>query len=166
MVIRLISVSDRMRLPDFHDVFRAILGWRSDLGFIIRIHGQEFNSFRRKTQSKALHELKLHRQEKFLYICDTLHMWEWDVRVVDMEAGIEGDHLPRCVGGRGAAPPEFCSGPTGYRLMLKRQGLGAAMSDPVLVEAGVEVLAKACQEEPPPNLGNAPHSAGRRLPEH
>jgi hypothetical protein len=25
-----------------------------------------FNSFRRKTQSKALHELKLHRQEKFL----------------------------------------------------------------------------------------------------
>jgi hypothetical protein len=38
--------------------------------------------FRRKTQSKALHELKLHRQEKFLYICDTLHMWEWDVRVV------------------------------------------------------------------------------------
>ena len=26
-----------------------------------------------------MHELKLHRQEKFLYICDTLHMWEWDV---------------------------------------------------------------------------------------
>jgi hypothetical protein len=25
-----------------------------DLGYIIRIHGQEFNSFRRKTRSKAL----------------------------------------------------------------------------------------------------------------
>src|SRR5262249_34138576 len=72
MVIRLVSVSDQMQLPDFHDVFRAILGWRGDLGFIIRVHSQEFNSFRRKAHSKALHELKLHRQEKFLYICDTL----------------------------------------------------------------------------------------------
>jgi hypothetical protein len=81
MAIRLVSVSDRMQLPDFHNLFRAILGWHGDLGFIIRVHGQEFNSFRRKTQSKALHELKLHRQEKFLYICDTLHMWEWDVRL-------------------------------------------------------------------------------------
>jgi hypothetical protein len=61
-------------------------------------------------------------------------MWEWDVRVVDIEAGVEGDQLPRCVGGRGAAPPEFCGGPTGYRLMLKRQRLGAAMSDPVPVK--------------------------------
>jgi hypothetical protein len=52
MVIRLVSVSDQMQLPDFDDVFRAILGWQGDLGFIIRVHGQEFNSFRRKTQSK------------------------------------------------------------------------------------------------------------------
>ena len=104
---------------------------------------------RRKTQSRALHELKLHRQEKFLYICDTLHMWEWDVRVVDIEAGVEGDHLPRCVGGRGAAPPEFCGGPTGYRLMLKRQGVGATLSDPVLIEAGIQMPANACPEESP-----------------
>lgn len=49
MVIRLISVSDHMELPEFHDVFRAILGWDGNPGYIIRIHGQEFNSFRRKT---------------------------------------------------------------------------------------------------------------------
>jgi hypothetical protein len=96
-----------------------------------------------------LHELKLHRQEKFLYICDTLHMREWDVRVVDIEAGVEGEHLPRCVGGRGAAPPEFCGGPTGYRLMLKRHRVGAAMSDPVLIEAGIQVLANARPDESP-----------------
>jgi hypothetical protein len=46
------------------------------------------------------------------------------VRVVDIEAGVAGNHLPICVGGRGAAPPEFCGGTTGYRLMLKRQRLG------------------------------------------
>jgi hypothetical protein len=48
MVIRLVSVSDHMPLPEFHDVFRIILGWNGDLGYIIRVHGQEFNSFRRK----------------------------------------------------------------------------------------------------------------------
>jgi len=68
MVIRLISVPDHLELPKFHNVMRAVLGWDGDLGYIIRIHGQEFNSFRRKTRCKALHEFKLHRQEKFLYI--------------------------------------------------------------------------------------------------
>ena len=36
MVIRLVSVSDHMPLPEFHDVFRTILGWNGDLGYIIR----------------------------------------------------------------------------------------------------------------------------------
>ena len=72
MVIRLVSVANRMPLHEFHDIFRTILGWNGDLGYIVRVRGQEINSFRRKTRSKALHEFKLHRQEKFLYICDEL----------------------------------------------------------------------------------------------
>jgi hypothetical protein len=55
MVIRLVSVSDHIPLSEFHDVFRTILGWNGDLGYLIRVHGQEFNSFRRKARSKALH---------------------------------------------------------------------------------------------------------------
>src|SRR3954447_769506 len=148
MVIRLISVSDQLRLPDFHDIFRAILGWDGNLGYIIRIHGQEFNSFRRKTRSKALHEFQLHRQEKFLYICDTLHMWEWDIRVLEIQEGAEEDHAYVCLGGRGAAPPEFCGGPTGYRLMLKRQRSEATLCDPSLREAGIQMLAEACPDQP------------------
>ncbi len=149
MVIRLISVSDHMQLPQFHDVVLAILGWHGDLGYILRVHGEEFNSFRRKTRSKALHEFKLHRQEKFLYVCDTLHMWEWDVRIIDIQdAENDESDCPICVGGRGAAPPEHCGGPTGYRLMLKRQKEGAAMSDPLRVEAGIRMFAEACPEEP------------------
>src|SRR4029077_5725659 len=31
MVIRLVSVSDHMPLPEFHDVFRIIFGWNGDL---------------------------------------------------------------------------------------------------------------------------------------
>src|SRR5208282_3575289 len=64
------------------------------------------------------------RQEKFLYVCDVMDLWEWDVRVLDIQQGIEDDHTPPCLGGRGAPPPEHCGGPRGYRLMLKRQQEG------------------------------------------
>src|SRR5271166_2013325 len=66
MVIRLVSVSDHLPLPEFHDVFRIILEWNGDLGYIIRVHGQEFNSFRRKTRSKVLHEFIVMRFNKGL----------------------------------------------------------------------------------------------------
>jgi hypothetical protein len=145
MVIRLLSASDQLRLPEFHDIFRALLGWAGDLGY--RIHGEEFNSFRRKTRSKALCEFHLHRQEKFLYVCDTLHMWQWEIRVLDIQDG-DGTETCVCLGGRGAAPPECCGGPTGYRLMLKRQRSEATLCDPGLREAGVEMLANACPDEP------------------
>jgi hypothetical protein len=146
-VIRFLAVSDQMELRGFHEVMLHVLGWNCDLGYIIRVHGQEFNSFRRKTRSKVLHDLKLHGQEKFLYMCDTLHMWEWDIRVLDIEEGVAGDHLSVCLSGRGAAPPEYCGGPTGYRPMLKRQREGAAMSDPLRLEAGIQLLAQPCPDQ-------------------
>jgi hypothetical protein len=117
------------------------------MGSILRAHGQEFNSFRRKTRSHALHEFKLHRQEKFLYVSGTLHRWEWDVQVLDIEDGAEKD-IPVCLGGRGAAPPEFCGGPTGYRLMLKRQREGRAMLSPEIVEAGIQLLNQSSPDTP------------------
>ena len=147
MVIRLISVSDRIDLSDFNDIFCAVLGWSGQMGYILRVHGQECNSFRRKTRAKVLHEFKLHRQEKFLYVCDTLHRWEWNVQVLDIEDGMEKD-TPVCLGGRGATPPEFCGGPTGYRLMLKRQREGRAMLEPKRVEAVIQMLTESSPETP------------------
>ena len=78
------------------------------------------------------------------------------MRVVDMEAGVTGNHLPLCVGGRGAAPPECCGGPTGNRLMFQRQRLGAAMSDAVLVKTGMALLAEACRKSRRPGICSAP----------
>ncbi len=140
MVIRVLSVHGGMNLPEFNDVFCAMLGWSGDMGYILRIHGQEFNSFRRKTRTKAFHEFKLHRQEKFVYVADTLSKWEWDVQVLDIEHATDEDKAPLCLAGRGATPPEFCGGPKGYRLMLKRQSEGAAMLSPKIVDAGIAML--------------------------
>ena len=45
-------------------------------------------------------------------------MWEWEVRVMDIQEGAATeDPDPLCLGGH-AAPPESCGAPRGYRLKL------------------------------------------------
>jgi hypothetical protein len=87
MVIRLMAVPDYLELGDFDDVFHAVLGWDGGMGYTFQVQGQEFNSFRRRTRVKRLRDCGLHRQEKFLYTLDALDQWEWEVRVIDQQAG-------------------------------------------------------------------------------
>ena len=148
MVIRLMAVPDFLDLTDFDDIFNAVLGWDSGIGYAFQIQGQEFNSFRRKTRSKKLRDFRLHRQEKFLYTLGALDQWEWELRVVDLQDGAEGDETPVCVGGRGASPPQYSGGPTGYRLMLKRQERGENMFEQSEVETTIQVLAAAHPDHP------------------
>jgi hypothetical protein len=53
MVIRLVAVPDSLDLSDFDDIFHAVLGWDSGIGYACRIQGQEFNSFQRKTDPRS-----------------------------------------------------------------------------------------------------------------
>jgi len=69
--------------------------------------------------------------------------------VLDIEGGAAGDEVPLCLSGRGATPPENCGGPTGYRLMLKRQREGSTMLEPAMVEAGIQMLTDASPSTPP-----------------
>jgi len=120
-----------------------------NIGFLFRVHGQEFNSFRRVTGSKTLREFQLRPSETFLYTCGAVDLWEWEIRLLDEEPGSVSVDAPLCLGGRGAAPPQHCGGPTGYRLMLKRQRMGEAMCTPVQMEAVVGMLAASDPEAPP-----------------
>ena len=140
MVIRVLAMPDSLELYEFDAVFRAVLGW-DNIGFLFRVHGQDFNSIRRATRSKTLREFQLRPHETFLYTCGAVDLWEWEIRLLDEEPGSVGDDAPLCLGGRGAAPPQFCGGPTGYRLMLKRQRMGEAMCTPVRMEAVLGMLA-------------------------
>ena len=58
MVIRIVAVPDSLRLLDFDEVFRAVLGWEN-IGFLFRIHGKEFNSFRRASRPVSLRDFQL-----------------------------------------------------------------------------------------------------------
>lgn len=113
IVARVFSIPDDVEMTELHDVFLSMLGWQQDLGFIIRVHGQEFNSYQRRFRGKRLCDFHLRRQEKFLYIGNTLDLWEWELRVLDIQEGNPEDRDPECLEGRGAAPPEHCGGPCG-----------------------------------------------------
>ena len=172
MVIRILALPESLLLHEFDAVFRAVLGW-DHIGFLFRIHGQEFNSFRRATHARTLREFQLRPTETFLYTCGAVDLWEWEIRLLDEEPGSVGDDAPLCLGGRGAAPAQFCGGPTGYRLMLKRQKMGEAMRTPTQVEADLGMLAAADPEVPPENwrcyreiLREGFESIDRRLQEY
>jgi hypothetical protein len=148
IVARVLSIPDDVEITELHDVFLNMLGWQHDPGFIIRVHGQEFNSYQQRSRGKRLRDFHLRRQEKFLYICNTLDLWEWEIRVLDIQDGNTEERDPECLDGRGAAPPESCGGPRGYRLMLKRQAVGPQISDPATIAASVKLLAQVYGDEP------------------
>jgi len=148
MVIRLVAVPDCLALSDFDDVFHAVLGWDGGIGYAFQVQGQEFNSFRRRTRAKRLRDFGFHRQEKFLYTLGAMDQWEWELRVIDQQPGAERDNAPVCVGGRGATPPQYSGGPTGYRLMLKRQEVGEEMFPRAEVETVIRMLTVANSDGP------------------
>jgi len=116
MVIRILALPDSLLLHELDAVFRAVFGG-DNIGFLFRVHGQEFHSFRRATGSQTLREFPLRPSETFLYSCGAVDLWEWEIRLLDEEPGSVSVDAPLCLGGRGAAPPQPGGGPTGYRLM-------------------------------------------------
>ena len=149
MVIRVLAVPDCLDLSSFDEVFRTLLGW-DGLGFSFHIHGQEFTSFLRRTKVHriTLRDFQLRPRETFLYTCGGIDLWEWEFRLLDSEVGSRGDDAPVCLAGRGASPPEYCGGPTGYRLMLKRQKEGESMGTPAQVETVIAMLTAAHADQP------------------
>ena len=148
MVIRLMAVPDFLLLTDFDDLFHALLGWESGAGYAFRLHGQEFNSLRRRTKTKKLSDFRLHRQERFLYTLGFMDQWEWEIRVIDLQDGSESDEKPVCLDGRGATPPQYCGGPTGYRLMLRRQEQREQMCSPAERDALAKLMEDTHPDQP------------------
>jgi hypothetical protein len=102
------AVPDYLDLPDLDAVFTVLD--RDGLGFSFHVHGQEFSSFHRATCSNTLRDFRLRPRQTSLYTCGAIDLWEWEFRLLDQQAGADGDDVPLCMGGRGAAPPEPAAG--------------------------------------------------------
>ncbi len=99
LVARLVSVPDDLSLEELHEVLQLTLCWRCEPFYNFRIHGQEI-SRHRHLRTRLLREFQLRRREKFLYTYDFLDLWEWEIRLVDVEPGLPEDGRPRCLAGR------------------------------------------------------------------
>src|SRR6266436_1013536 len=97
LVARLISVPDDLSLEELHDVLQFVLGWSGQALYNFRIHDQEIGR-QRHLRTHLLREFQLRRREKFLYTYDFLDLWEWEVRVLDIEPGSAEAWRPRCLG--------------------------------------------------------------------
>ena len=140
LVARLISVPDDLSLEELHDVLQLVLGWSGQAFYNFRIHGQEIGR-RRHLRARLLREFQLRRREKLLYTYDFLDLWEWEIRVLDIEPGRAEAWRPRCLAGRAATPPEECGGPRGYMRILDQRKYYPPMAEQELVEKALQRIA-------------------------
>ena len=130
LVARLISVPDDLSLEELHDVLQLVFGWSGQAFYNFRIHGEE-TCRRRHLRTRLLRQFQLRRREKFLYTYDFLDLWEWEIRVLDLdiEPGSAEASQPRCLAGRAATPPEECGGPRGYMRILDQHKYYSPMAE-------------------------------------
>jgi Plasmid pRiA4b ORF-3-like protein len=140
LVARLISVPDGLSLEELHDVLQLVFGWSGQAFYHFRLHGQEIGR-RRHLRTQLLREFQLWRREKFLYTYDFLDLWEWEIRVLDIEPGSAEAWRPRCLAGRAATPPEACGGPRGYMRLLDQHKYSPPMAEQELVEKALQRMA-------------------------
>ena len=137
---RLISVPDDLSLEELHDVLQLVLGWSGQAFYNFRIHDQEIGR-RRHLRTHLLREFQLRRRENVLYTYDFLDLWEWEIRVLDIEPGRAEAWRPRCLAGRAATPPEECGGPLGYMRILDQRKYYPPMAEQELVEKALQRIA-------------------------
>ena len=140
LVVRLISGPDDLSLEELHDVLQLVLDRSGQAFYNFRIHGQEVGR-RRHLRTHLLREFQLRRREKFLYTYDFLDLWEWEIRVLDIEPGRAEAWRPRCLAGRAATPPEECGGPRGYMRILDQHKYYPPMAEQELVEKALQRIA-------------------------
>src|SRR4029077_7147532 len=151
LVARLISVPDDLSLEELHDVLPLVLAWSGQAFYNFRIHGQEIGR-RRHLRTHLLREFQLRRREKFLYTYDFLDLWEWEIRVLDIEPGRAEAWRPRCLAGRAATPPEECGGPRGYMRILDQHKYYPPMAEQELVEKALQRMAGVLPDQGPRDL--------------
>ena len=134
-----------------HDVLQLVLGWSGQAFYNFRIHGQEIGR-RRHLRTRLLREFQLRRREKFLYTYDFLDLWEWEIRVLDIEPGRAEAWRPRCLAGRAATPPEECGGPRGYMRILDQHKHYPPMAEQEPVENALQYMAGVLPDQSPSRL--------------
>lgn len=133
-------------LRELHLLFQVVMGWHNEHLYEFRVGRRYFGEPEPKSWGvdgfgppiqdagkTRLLEIAPRAGSKFLYTYDMGDSWEHQVLVEKVIEADPGVHLPTCLAGERACPPEDCGGVWGYGDIL------AALGDP-LPSASAELL--------------------------
>lgn len=116
---RRVLVPIAMKLSDLHLVIQGAMGWQNYHMHSFAIRGQEFGG-----PSEWMDEVEDERKfrldqlvqpgESFRYVYDFGDDWVHAIKVEKAFSTLPEGPIPRCIGGKRAAPPEDCGGPWGF----------------------------------------------------
>jgi len=126
-VWRTLQVLGQTTLEDLHDMFQVVMGWKNEnpFQFIIDEHYYADSDLgtgqnRIDASQVTLGSLIKRGKSTFVYEYDLSDGWEHEVEVEKIRpvSQEESFHLPLCLAGENACPPEDCGGIFGYYELL------------------------------------------------
>ena len=123
LIWRRVLVPSKTTLAHLHTILQIVFAWSDEHLHSFHIHGKEYGSSGASTHNVRLHDLCLHRGERFRYVYDFGAYWECDIRLEALLPQTSRQMYPACTGGKRAAPPEDCRGAWGYLERLDQHRL-------------------------------------------
>jgi pRiA4b ORF-3-like protein len=124
-------------LAYLHVILQIVFAWNDEHLHSFHIHGKEYGSSGVQTHDILLHDLCLHRGERFRYGYDFGAYWECDIRLEAILPLAPRRIYPVCIGGPRAAPPEDCRGAGGYLEWLDQHRLYPPLAAMVVVAEAI-----------------------------
>jgi Plasmid pRiA4b ORF-3-like protein len=143
LIWRQVLVPSETTLAHLHTILQILFAWSDEHLHSFHIHGREYGSSGASTHAVQLHDLRLHRGERFRYVYDFGAYWECDIRLEAMQAQTSREVYPVCTGGKRAAPPEDCRGAWGYLERLEHHRLYPPLEAMGVVAEAINTLLAA-----------------------
>jgi hypothetical protein len=124
-------------------MLQILFAWSDEHLHSFYIHGKEYGSSGAPTHDVRLHDLCLHRGERFRYVYDFGAYWACDIRLEAVLPQTARHVYPVCTGGKRAAPPEDCRGTWGYLEQLDQYRLYPPLEAMGVVAEAINTLLAA-----------------------
>jgi hypothetical protein len=143
LIWRRVLVPSKTTLGHLHTILQILFAWSDEHLHSFHIHGREYGSSGASTHAVRLHDLCLHRGERFRYVYDFGAYWECDIRLEALRPLVPRRLYPVCTGGKRAAPPEDCRGAWGYLERLDQHRLYPPLEALGVVAKAISTLLEA-----------------------
>ncbi len=143
LIWRRVLVRSETTLAQLHTILQILFAWSDEHLHSFHIHGREYGSSGASTHDIRLHDLRLHRGERFRYMYDFGAYWECDIRLEALLPRTTRHEYPTCTGGKRAAPPEDCRGAWGYLERLDQHRLYPPLEAMGVVAEAITTLLEA-----------------------